>query len=229
MRRYHHQQKQRDIHNLIGRGKNQIIKIDAEDGSISTKINIGGTGVDPHVAVHTEDETYLYSPQQNRDGGKLAVYKQDNLEEMRVLDVDNAHGICFSSDGSKLYVTDITPPVRRLVEIRPEGQNGNSPARIVDVSESGAFLAAGAAHNCVVTKRGKCCDPTNIFELYRDITLMVAIFCPGNIFVTHSGPTAEAVTFFGDKLESEGYYSSDGPASNPFGIGVFHGVIDFED
>ena len=218
--------------------ENQIIKINAGTGMEITRKNVG-ENVDPHVALDPTDDTFLYSPQQRNMGGKVVIYKQNNLQEVQSLNVNNAHGICFAPDGSNLYVTDINglgSSGKGLIEIRPKTGNGNMDSAAL-TGAVGTFGASptGVAHNCAATDTGEYCGHLMCLHTYHNMTFIPQIFFivppyfPGKIFVTHSGNEGQAVSLFeldDDQLENLGYYLSGGTGSMPFGIAIYRGEIE---
>jgi len=110
------------------------------DGNEDSRVDVGG-GADPHVFLSGE---YLYSPQQGND--KVVIYEQDDLEEVQAIPVDNAHGVCSSTDGSVIYTTDLNGAFE-LIAIA--GEPGNAAVTSFDSIEE-----PGVAHNCAATKAG---------------------------------------------------------------------------
>ncbi len=139
-------------------------------------------------------DNILYSPQQKKNGGTVVLYRQRDLEEVQSLDVPNAHGICFSPDGDDLFVTDLNG-ARMLLEIEPAQRNKDAEL----TGAEGSIVENGVAHNCAVTQSNK-------------------------IFVTHSGPSAVAVSLFekvgGKEVVNLGAIES---GANPFGLAIYNG------
>ena len=163
------------VSNFGGGCDNQLFKVDIEKGDILAVKEIDGNsggGNDPHLGLENfgNDPKFVFSPQQKRkngvkecgvDGneectGVLAIYDL-NLEELKTIPINNAHGLCFTPDAKYVYVTDIGGGKVHQVMNSENIENIEATGLVGAVPDSSAVKAQGGGitHNCEAYDDGK--------------------------------------------------------------------------
>lgn len=124
------------------------------------------SGIDPHLGCASNDGDFIYVPIQKGGGalngpgfGRVAVYSADDLTFKSEQALDLAHGIAFSTDDTKFYVTSIGKGmVTEFEAVDGDGILG-PPGIVGTVPQAVLGQGAGTAHNPVVTPDGEsiCC------------------------------------------------------------------------
>lgn len=118
------------------------------------------SGIDAHLGTTDSDDSYIYLPIQKGDGamngGRLAVYRTDDLSFISEQAVDAGHGICFAADDSKVLVTSIGPgQVSEFDTVGADGILGSPSTMVGTVPEAVKRQGGGPAHNIIQTPKGK--------------------------------------------------------------------------
>ena len=187
------------------------------------------SGIDAHIGCASTDGDFLYLPiQKGEAGGRVAVYSADDLTFQSEQPLPVAHGIAFSPDDSKFYVTSIGKGMVTEFEAVDDDGILGPPGIVGMVQPEVQAQGAGTAHNPVVTPDGEsiCCCLSFVKQLFSHMLcpLFQHLLLSGNLYVTASHPPPKAVKSWAVSkftIPEDGSSSSSGDESEIMSDGFF--------